>query len=100
LAGLEDGSDETAEVHLDGERRAAFAANLMTVIASDSPTNPVVNVGSDSQYGCSPVPGRGRARRRVTAERRTYRWVYDTFVDESVIKPPPTQAPRRAIRGP
>src|SRR5699024_2481282 len=43
LAGLEDGSDETAEVHLDGERRAAFAANLMTVIASDSPTNPVVN---------------------------------------------------------
>lgn len=51
LAGLEDGSDETAEVHLDGERRAAFAANLMTVIASDSPTNPVVNVGSDSQYG-------------------------------------------------
>lgn len=51
LAGLEDGSDESAEVRLDGDRRAAFAANLMTVIASDSPTNPVVNVGSDTQYG-------------------------------------------------
>lgn len=46
VRGLEEGSDETDPIHLDAERRAAFASNLMTVIASDSPTNPVVNVGN------------------------------------------------------
>ena len=31
------------------EAEATFAANLMTVIASDQPTNPVVNVGTLSR---------------------------------------------------
>lgn len=38
-----DGGDEA--IPLDPERRAAFAASLMTVIASEQPTTPVVNVG-------------------------------------------------------
>lgn len=46
VRGLEEGSDENEPIHLDAERRAVFASNLMTVIASDSPTNPVVNVGN------------------------------------------------------
>ncbi len=46
LRDLEDGDDPTTRVTLDADRRATFAMNLMTVIASDSPTNPVVNVGS------------------------------------------------------
>jgi regulator of protease activity HflC (stomatin/prohibitin superfamily) len=49
LRALERGSDEVAPVRLEDGRRAAFASNLMTVIASDSPTTPVVNVGSDSR---------------------------------------------------
>lgn len=44
IAALEAGSDNVAAVSLDDDRRAAFAANLMTVIVSDSPTSPVVNV--------------------------------------------------------
>ncbi len=46
VRGLEEGSDENEPIHLDAERKASFASNLMTVIASDSPTNPVVNVGN------------------------------------------------------
>lgn len=42
-----DGDGEQA-VTLSPERRASFAANLMTVIASDSPTTPVVDVGSNA----------------------------------------------------
>ncbi len=47
LQQLSEGEGASA-VNLDGERRAAFAANLMTVIASDAPTSPIVNVGADS----------------------------------------------------
>lgn len=43
---LEDGEDGVDSIPLDADRRATFASNLMTVIASDSPTNPVVNVGT------------------------------------------------------
>jgi regulator of protease activity HflC (stomatin/prohibitin superfamily) len=43
---LEQGTDEVDAIPLDADRRATFAANLMTVIASDAPTNPVVNVGT------------------------------------------------------
>lgn len=46
LTSLEEGTDRTDAVSLDHDRRATFAANLMTVIASDSPTNPVLNVGA------------------------------------------------------
>ncbi|UXA16471.1 SPFH domain-containing protein [Mycobacterium sp. SMC-4] len=46
LSALEQGSDSDDAVPLDHDRRASFAANLMTVIASDSPTNPVLNVGA------------------------------------------------------
>jgi regulator of protease activity HflC (stomatin/prohibitin superfamily) len=49
LTELEQGSTDTDAVPLDRERRAAFAANLMTVIASDSPTTPIVNVGSETR---------------------------------------------------
>lgn len=49
LAELEQGSSDADAVPLDAERRAAFAANLMTVIASDSPTSPIVNVGADGR---------------------------------------------------
>ena len=45
VKGLEEGEDGADAIRLDADRKAAFAANLMTVIASDSPTNPVVNVG-------------------------------------------------------
>jgi len=48
LRDLEEGDDPTTKVTLDADRRATFAMNLMTVIASDSPTNPVVNVGSST----------------------------------------------------
>ena len=48
VAGLEEGADEEA-ISLDEDRKATFAANLMTVIASDQPTNPVVNVGTLSR---------------------------------------------------
>ena len=43
VRGLEDGENT---IPLDSDRKATFASNLMTVIASDSPTNPVVNVGT------------------------------------------------------
>ncbi len=48
LTELEQGSGAADAVPLDPQRRAAFAANLMTVIASDSPTTPIVNVGNDT----------------------------------------------------
>ncbi len=43
---LEAGNGQTDPITFDLERRATFASNLMTVIASDAPTNPVVNVGT------------------------------------------------------
>jgi regulator of protease activity HflC (stomatin/prohibitin superfamily) len=43
---LEQGATGVDAIPLDADRRATFAANLMTVIASDAPTNPVVNVGT------------------------------------------------------
>lgn len=43
---LEEGAAEGDSIPLDADRRATFASNLMTVIVSDSPTNPVVNVGT------------------------------------------------------
>ena len=46
VRGLEEGEDGEDSIPLDADRRATFASNLMTVIASDSPTNPVVNVGT------------------------------------------------------
>lgn len=49
LTSLEKDGEGVGLVELDRDRRASFAANLMTVIASDSPTNPVVNVGAQNQ---------------------------------------------------
>ena len=46
VSGLEEGSGDEDSISLDEDRKATFAANLMTVIASDQPTNPVVNVGT------------------------------------------------------
>ncbi|MDJ0767157.1 MAG: SPFH domain-containing protein [Ilumatobacter sp.] len=46
IEALEEGSDEHDSIPLDSDRKATFASNLMTVIASDQPTNPVVNVGT------------------------------------------------------
>jgi regulator of protease activity HflC (stomatin/prohibitin superfamily) len=46
IEALEEGADGTDPIELDSDRRATFAANLMTVIASDQPTSPVVNVGT------------------------------------------------------
>jgi len=46
---LEQGSDEHDSIPLDADRKATFASNLMTVIASDHPTTPVVNVGTLSR---------------------------------------------------
>jgi regulator of protease activity HflC (stomatin/prohibitin superfamily) len=46
VRGLAEGEDGQDSIPLDADRRATFASNLMTVIASDSPTSPVVNVGS------------------------------------------------------
>jgi hypothetical protein len=43
---LENGTDDHDSIPLDADRKATFASNLMTVIASDQPTNPVVNVGT------------------------------------------------------
>mgnify|MGYP005655875361 FL=1 len=43
---LEEGTDGSDPIRLDDERKATFASNLMTVIASDAPTAPVVNVGT------------------------------------------------------
>jgi regulator of protease activity HflC (stomatin/prohibitin superfamily) len=49
IEALEDGTDAHDAIPLDNDRKATFAANLMTVIASDQPTNPVVNVGTLSR---------------------------------------------------
>ncbi len=49
IEALEEGTDEKDAIPLDADRKATFAANLMTVIASDQPTNPVVNVGTLSR---------------------------------------------------
>lgn len=49
VKGLEEGEDGLDVIELDQDRKATFAANLMTVIASDQPTNPVVNVGTLSR---------------------------------------------------
>lgn len=38
--------DETSLVDLEGERRAAMVSNLLTVLCSDQPTQPIVNAGS------------------------------------------------------
>ncbi len=46
---LEQGSDEHDSIPLDADRKATFASNLMTVIASDHPTTTVVNVGTLSR---------------------------------------------------
>jgi regulator of protease activity HflC (stomatin/prohibitin superfamily) len=45
ISQLESGDGDDA-IPLDADRKATFASNLMTVIASDAPTNPVVNVGT------------------------------------------------------
>jgi hypothetical protein len=49
IEALEDGTDGSDSIALDADRKATFASNLMTVIASDQPTNPVVNVGTLSR---------------------------------------------------
>ena len=49
IAALERGSDGHDSIPLDNDRKATFASNLMTVIASDHPTTPVVNVGTLSR---------------------------------------------------
>lgn len=46
ISQLEQADDDHDAIPLDSDRRATFASNLMTVIASDAPTNPVVNVGT------------------------------------------------------
>jgi regulator of protease activity HflC (stomatin/prohibitin superfamily) len=46
IEALAEGADGADPIELDSDRRATFAANLMTVIASDQPTSPVVNVGT------------------------------------------------------
>lgn len=49
IEALEDGSDDHESIPLDADHKATFASNLMTVIASDHPTTPVVNVGTLSR---------------------------------------------------
>ncbi|TVR24211.1 MAG: SPFH domain-containing protein [Nitriliruptor sp.] len=49
VARLEEGSTDVDAIPLDAERKATFASNLMTVIASDTPTSPIVNVGTLSR---------------------------------------------------
>jgi regulator of protease activity HflC (stomatin/prohibitin superfamily) len=49
VRGLEEGDGDDESIYLDTDRKATFAANLMTVIASDQPTSPVVNVGTLSR---------------------------------------------------
>ena len=49
IEALERGSDQHDSIPLDNDRKATFASNLMTVIASDNPTAPVVNVGTLSR---------------------------------------------------
>jgi regulator of protease activity HflC (stomatin/prohibitin superfamily) len=49
VRGLKEGDEDYDSITLDEDRKATFAANLMTVIASDQPTSPVVNVGTLSR---------------------------------------------------
>jgi regulator of protease activity HflC (stomatin/prohibitin superfamily) len=49
VAQLEEGSTDADAIPLDADRKATFASNLMTVIASDTPTSPIVNVGTLSR---------------------------------------------------
>ena len=49
IEALEEGTDQHDAIPLDSDRKATFAINLMRVIASDQPTNPVVNVGTLSR---------------------------------------------------
>ena len=49
VSGLEAAGTDDESIALDEDRKATFAANLMTVIASDQPTTPVVNVGTLSR---------------------------------------------------
>ncbi|MFP4310795.1 MAG: SPFH domain-containing protein [Nitriliruptoraceae bacterium] len=49
VAQLEAGRTDVDAIPLDADRKATFASNLMTVIASDTPTSPVVNVGTLSR---------------------------------------------------
>lgn len=49
VARLEEGATGIDAIPMDGDREATFASNLMTVITSDQPTNPVVNVGTLSR---------------------------------------------------
>lgn len=46
---LQEGTTGDDAIVLDPDRKATFASNLMTVIASDTPTTPVVNVGTLSR---------------------------------------------------
>lgn len=46
VRGLEEGDSGARSIPLDADHQATFASNVMTVIAGDSPTNPVVNVGT------------------------------------------------------
>jgi regulator of protease activity HflC (stomatin/prohibitin superfamily) len=49
IEALEEGTGQHDSIPLDNDRKATFASNLMTVIASDHPTTPVVNVGTLSR---------------------------------------------------
>jgi regulator of protease activity HflC (stomatin/prohibitin superfamily) len=49
IEALERGNGDHDSIPLDNDRKATFASNLMTVIASDTPTAPVVNVGTLSR---------------------------------------------------
>jgi regulator of protease activity HflC (stomatin/prohibitin superfamily) len=46
IESLEAGTQDHDAIPLDADRKASFASNLMTVMVSDQPTSPVVNVGT------------------------------------------------------
>lgn len=46
IESLEAGTQDHDPIPLDADRKASFASNLMTVMVSDQPTSPVVNVGT------------------------------------------------------
>jgi regulator of protease activity HflC (stomatin/prohibitin superfamily) len=46
IEALEAGTEEHEPIPLDADRKATFASNLMTVMVSDQPTSPVVNVST------------------------------------------------------
>jgi regulator of protease activity HflC (stomatin/prohibitin superfamily) len=46
IESLESGTPEHEPIPLDSDRKATFASNLMTVMVSDQPTAPVVNVST------------------------------------------------------